>query len=129
LQDASHVVLADYSDVEAIEHLAEYTGPCDPAVLRRAVDVVGGVPAMLDRLGASAEERGGRMATNREELFVDLGPLTDEVRGAVSMVNSDERLASRFEEVAQAAQVPFDLERDLPLVRAGLVQPIYGGLS
>ncbi len=129
LEDAAHVVLADYSDVEAIEHLAEFTGPCDPALLRRAVDVVGGVPAMLDRLGASAEGRGGRIASNREELLRDLGALTDEVRAAVSMVSGDERLSSRLEEIAQAGQVPYDPQRDLSLVRAGLVQPLYSGLS
>jgi len=123
------VVLADYSDVEALERLAEHTGPVDKAVLQRAIDVVGGVPAMLERLGKRAEARGGRLSENRDELFRDLGGLTDEVRGALSIVTTEETLAARFEEVAQTGPLPYDPDKDLALVRAGVLQPLYGGLS
>lgn len=123
------VVLADYSDVEALERLAEHTGPADKGVLQRAVDIVGGVPAMLERLGERAETRGGRLAENRDDLWKDLGALTDEIRGAVSIVNSEQTLAARFEEVAQTGPLPYNPDKDLPLVRAGVLQPLYSGLS
>lgn len=124
---AERVVLVDYSGVEAVEALAEHSRPIERAVLQRAVDVVGGVPELLHRLGSNADERGGRIAENREEIFRDLGPLTDEIRGAIDIVEANELLASRFEEIAQLGPLPFDEQKDLPLVRAGLVQERYGG--
>jgi hypothetical protein len=129
LEGAERVSLPDFSFVEAIEALTEYTGPMSLDRLRRAVDVIGGVPALVQRLGLSAEGRGGRLAKNREQLWKALGPLTDEVRGAVAIVNSDETLAARFEEVADAGPLPYEKSKDLPLVRAGVLQEIYGGLS
>ncbi|MBW1877973.1 MAG: hypothetical protein JRI25_04030 [Deltaproteobacteria bacterium] len=129
LEGAKRVTLPDFSSVEALEALTEYTGPASLDVLRRALDVIGGVPALVHRLGQSAEARGGRLAKNREELWKALGQLTDEVRGAIAIVSSDEVMATRFEQVANSGPLPYDKERDLPLVRAGVLQEIYGGLS
>lgn len=124
---AVHVHLGDYSEVEAVERLAESTGPTDRKLLERAIDLVGGVPALLDRLGALAEQRGGRLPGSREDLFRALGPLADELRGALEIVLGDVKLVARFEHIAQGGAVPYDPDRDLPLVRAGVVEHRPGG--
>jgi len=129
LEGARRVSLPDFSFEEAIEALTEYTGPASLDRLRRAVDVIGGVPEMVLRLGVAAEARGGRLAKNRDQLWKALGSLTDEVRGAIAIVNSDDSLAARFEEVANTGPLPYEHQKDLPLVRAGVLKELYGGLS
>lgn len=119
---AVRVHLGDFSDTEAVEHLAEHTGAVDRKLLARAVDLVGGVPALLERLGDVAEKRGGRLPETREELFRALGPLADELRGALEIVLGDVKLAARFEHIAQGGAVAYDPDRDVALVRAGVVE-------
>lgn len=129
LRGAERVFLPDYTDLEAREALVELAGPSPAHDLQYVVGMVGGVPAFLERLGAEAEQSGGRLPSSRDELWKALGPLADEVRGAISILNTDDRHAERFDEVLSLGPVPFDPERDPPLLRAGVLQEIYGGLS
>ncbi len=124
VRDAERVFLSDFSEVEAVENLVELAGPAAHTELRYVVRTVGGVPALLRSLADDAP-----LPASRDEVWRALGTLADEVRGAVSIVSSDDRLADRFEEVLQLGPLPIEPERDAPLLRAGLLQELYGGLS
>jgi hypothetical protein len=118
LPDREVMRLADYGREEAVEALAEYTGPVEPSRLTAIVQVIGGVPALIDKLGGEAETR-GTLTVDKDALWRTLGPLAEEIRGAMSIVNSADGLAERMEEVA-AGKGKGD-ERDSALLRAGLV--------
>lgn len=128
LPGAEHLVLQDFGETEALESLVEWAGATSHDLLWSAVDLVGGVPALLDAVGAHAEQT-GRFAATREELWRALGPLADEVRGAVSIVVSDDVLADRLEEVARRGPVEADPELDERLERAGLLHRLPRGSS
>jgi len=124
---AARIVLADYAPIEAIEALVEYLGPVDKTRLNQAVQVIGGVPALLRALGNDGVSS-GTLALGRSAIWRALGPLADEIRGALDIVASDDRLARRLEHVAQEGPVPRDEdEGDEDLVRAGLIQEVTWG--
>ena len=125
---ARHLQLFDYGTEEAVEALMEWVGPTDRQRLWNAIEYIGGVPALVDALG-SAAERDGRLANSQEELWRALGSLADELRGAVSIVVSDEVLAERLEQVAHSGVAPEDPRADLSLRRAGLFQRVPWGQS
>jgi hypothetical protein len=118
--------LADYGRAEAIEALAEYTGPVEPARLSAIVQVVGGVPALIDKLGYDAEARGA-LTLDKDAMWRTLGPLAEEIRGAMSIVNASDVLAERLEQVAAGKASPD--ARDASLLRAGLVIPGRHGIT
>jgi hypothetical protein len=119
LQRAVRLALPDFAEREAVEALAEYLSPADARRLEAAVRVVGGVPALVDRIGASAESD-GRIAADPESVWRALGPLADEVRGAVAIVSAVDGLAERIEAVANNGPLPEDTTWDRMLIRAGL---------
>jgi hypothetical protein len=125
LKGARRIVLPDFAREEAIEALVEYVGPQARGVLEPIVDLVGGVPALLDALGMMAEN-GGQLVGDRDQLFRSLGPLADEVRGAVAIASAVDGLATRLERVALQGPVPVDPQWDRLLERAGLVQVATG---
>lgn len=121
VRGASRLVLPDFAPQEAVEALVEHTGLVQRGQLDKVVKVVGGVPALVDAVGLAAENGEG-LVMSREALLRALGPLADEVRGAVAIVSSVEGLADRLDEVASSGPLPVDAEWDGMLERAGLVQ-------
>ncbi|MEZ4321181.1 MAG: hypothetical protein R3F61_27145 [Myxococcota bacterium] len=126
LAGAVRMVLPDFSTIEAVEILVEHLGPLDAHRLRHVVDVVGGVPALLDALGESGENDLSGVLADRENLWRALGIVADEVRHALDIVNSDERLSTRLERLARLGPLPEDPEFDFPLRQAGLVRQQIG---
>lgn len=122
---SDRVILADFEGAEATEALVEHLGPTDVERLEKVVRVVGGVPALLARLAEEAQRSGG-LVTTRAEIFRALGNLSDEIRGAMDIVNSDAHLAERLEHLAQYGPMERE-ERDEILERAGLVQTVTWG--
>lgn len=120
LEDAERIVLPDFGPEEAMEALAEYTGPTDRDRMSRLLDVIGGVPALIDRLGSDAEAN-GKVAIDRDLIWRALGSLAEEVRGAVAIVSSVDGLAERLDDIAKAGSLPEDAKTDRMLVRAGLL--------
>lgn len=120
------VFLPDYESVEAVERLVEYLGPMSRYDLELAVELVGGVPAFLQVLG-EAPSRIQAVCENQTEVWRSLGPLMDEVRGAVDIVNSEERLAARLEQIAAFGPLETVQELDDRLDRAGLLKRFKRG--
>ncbi len=127
MEGALQVQLNDYSSVEAIETLVEHLGPTDRNRLDQAVQVVGGVPALLSALGSDGIESGA-LAYGRSAIWKALGSLAEEVRGALEIVNSDETLGKRLELISSRGPVERnDDEGDVELTRAGLIQEVSWG--
>jgi hypothetical protein len=118
LRGGVKIALPDFGPDEAIEALVEYLGPGERDRIAQVVELVGGVPALLDRLGSEAEL--GRLAADRDGLWRALGPLAEEVRGAVAIVSAVDGLAERLEEVSREGPLPEDVRWDRMLLRAGL---------
>lgn len=119
LPGADRIVLPDFARAEAVEALAEYVGSAERHRLDTVVGLLGGVPALLDRVGA-AWEKEGRTSADKEALWRALGPLADEVRGAVAIVSAVDGLADRLEQVSREGAIAEDTQWDRMLVRAGL---------
>ncbi len=119
LREAPRLWLPDFGPREAVEALAECIGIADPHALWAMVGAVGGVPAMIERLGRSGEQ--GLIPHDRASLWRALGPLVDEIRAAVAIVSSAERLAERVETLAASGLVSEEPMLDASLVQAGLL--------
>jgi len=115
------VVLHDFAEAEAVEVLVEHLGPLEPHRLRSVVALVGGVPAILDALGAGPESRLTELVQDRDAVWRVIGRLAAEIRGAFAQVAADGVLRQRFERIAQDGPVPEEPERDDRLLRAGFV--------
>lgn len=118
LPSGQHVRLADYSPEEAVEALVEQLGPTDRSVLDAAVELVGGVPALIDAV-ARVASAGQWHTSNRHELLRGLGRLGGEVRSAVEILCADNSVAERLEEVAMRGRVREE-PADRVLIEAGV---------
>ncbi len=116
------LVLPDFAEQEAVEALVEHLGTADLPRLRALVELVGGVPAVLDALGTEAADRIGDLIADRGTFWRTLGSLAIDIRRAFDIVAADDTLSSRLEFIARHGPQPPDPERDEPLVRAGLVR-------
>lgn len=124
LGSALRVELSDYASPEAVEVLVEHLGPLEPHRLESVVAVVGGVPALLDALGAADERVLTEVIADRNQLWRALGPVADELRAALDIVNADPRLSHRLERLARMGPLPEEPDRDAQLQRAGLVRRV-----
>jgi hypothetical protein len=114
------LVLPDFGTDEALEALVEHLGPDEPALLRRAIDIVGGVPAIVDAIGMESRSVVREIVENRDAVWRLLGKLAGEIRGAVEIVSGDESLAGRLEHLARNGPADDANEADPTLIRAGL---------
>lgn len=121
LPGATRLRLTDYAREEAVDHLVEYLGTTPPGPINRALDLVGGVPALIDCLGEGAER--GNFGSSKEDHVKALGPLMEELRGAIAIVSADQVLAERLEDVARHDTLPRE-EMDSALLRAGVLRSI-----
>ncbi|MEZ4238515.1 MAG: hypothetical protein R3F59_20650 [Myxococcota bacterium] len=119
--DSDPLVLPDFAAGEALEVLVEHVGPEDEARLRTAVDIVGGIPAMLDLLGTEAAGRIADLVADRAAVWRVLGAIATEVRRSFDIVAADEALLARMEAIARDGPQPLDPTCDEALLRAGLV--------
>ncbi len=121
LAPATRLELPDFSDVEAVEVLVGHLGPQDPGRLQSLVELVGGVPAILDVLATEAAESLSDIVANRDAFWQVLGHLALEIRTAFDIVASDDSLCSRLELIAREDYVTED-QQDQRLIQAGLVE-------
>lgn len=117
---STRLTLADHSDREALESLVEHLGPRDPHRLRDLVEVVGGIPAVLDAFGTEASGSIGEVIAQRTSVWRVLGNLALELRRAWEVASTDDVASDRLRAVAEAGSLP-TLPIDEPLIRAGLV--------
>jgi hypothetical protein len=117
----TRLVLADPSEVEAVETLVEHLGPKDAGRLRDLVDVVGGIPAVLDVFGTDASASIGGVIADRSSVWRALGNLALELRRAWELVSTDDTAGDRLLELAATSESLPSRPSDEALVRAGLV--------
>ncbi len=122
LAGAARLELPDFSDVEAVDVLVEHLGPVEAHQLRSVIAIVGGVPALLDAVGMGEDQALSEVVSNRESLWRLLGPVADEIRHAMDIVNADPKLSTRLERLARLGPLPEDPAHDDQLQRAGLVR-------
>lgn len=123
LPGAVHLTLPDYSREEARDHLIEYVGHVPPGPLNRALDLVGGIPALLDCVGTSGEANG--FGSSRADHSKALTPMMEELRGAIEIVSADQDLAERLEDVARHEILPLE-PLDGVLLSAGILREVPG---
>jgi hypothetical protein len=125
---APRVELADYSQAEAIAAMMARAGERRPKDIRSIARFTGGIPGIVDRVGAHFAEHGSFPST-RDELLHILGTLGDEMRGAVDIIAADSGLSERLERLMRGESLPESSQLDEPLRMAGLLRlvPSHGG--
>jgi hypothetical protein len=113
------VSLVDYGADEAATRLGHVRTSVVPSRLAEAVVFTGGIPGLVDAVG----QLGGRdLPAEDDALLYSLGPLVDEIRGAVDIVNMDSALSDRLHSLIHGQPVPEAPSVDDPLRVAGLVR-------
>ena len=120
---ATRVELCDYGESEAAASLILKLGLVDPAVLDRAVRFSGGVPSLVEALGAGALER-GELPRQPGELLRCMGPTAEDLRGAVEMALTSSGTADRFHMLLDGEARTEDPDMDRSLLMAGLVRRV-----
>ncbi len=123
LGGAPRVTLTDYGEAEAAAALVGQTGPAVRMLLEGAARFTGGVPAMVHALGEGAR-RIGAIPRSQSGLIRTLGPIADEIRGAVDIVAADSRVADRLDQLHREGPSTEEPDLDTPLLTAGLVRRV-----
>lgn len=123
LGGAPRVTLTDYGEAEAAAALVGQTGPAVRMLLEGAARFTGGVPAMVDALGEGAR-RLGAIPRSQSGLIRALGPIADEIRGAVDIVAADSHVAERLDQLSGGEPREEEPSLDAPLLTAGLVRRV-----
>ena len=93
------------------------------AQAREVARFTGGIPGLV--AAASERARGGKsLPTEHDLLLHSLGPLVDEIRGAVDIVQMDTALADRLDSLLEGEPSLMDPDVDRPLQLAGLIRPV-----
>ena len=124
---ATRIVLPDFHEREAVEALVEIMGPAEPHRLQSIVELVGGVPAILDQLAAEEPGRLSEIVANPDSVWRILGGLAIEIRGAYEIVAADDVLSTRLDSLCTSGPQPELEDVDFRLLRAGLVKRIRRG--
>lgn len=125
LGDVARLDLCDFGEAEAVAAMLMRTGPIDPIALDRAVQFTGGVPALVDALAAGA--LGERiLPTSHAGLLRTMGPMADELRGAVAMAMTTSDTADRLHELLDGEPHPTEPDLDRSLLLAGIVRRVRG---
>jgi hypothetical protein len=119
--DAPRVSLSDFGSAEAAAAIVGRAGPLPLRHLERVARFTGGVPGAVEQIGRAARAAGG-LPSRPEELISALGPLADEMRGAVDIVAAHDHLADRLYELADGEARDAVPEVDQPLLLSGLAR-------
>lgn len=123
LAEAGRVQLQDYGEAEAAAAIISRSGPAPRAHLESAARFSGGVPALVEAVGRGSREKGG-VARSRAGLVRAIGPLAEEIRMAVDIVNADSALADRLDELLAGEPLLEVPAVDKPLMMAGLLRKV-----
>lgn len=113
------LVLPDYAHREAVEALVEDLGPLEAHRLSAVIDVVGGVPLLIEQLATQGEGVVGEIVARPESVWRLLGPVATQVRGAYEILASDEQMMDRLDTLTNDGPQPELVEVDPVLVLAG----------
>ncbi len=125
--EAPRVELADYSEAEAVAAMMARTGERRPSDIRSIARFTGGIPGIVDRVGAHFAEHGS-LPGSRDQLLNILGTLGDEMRGAVDIIAADSGFSERLDRLMRGETLPEVRLLDEPLRMAGLLRivPAHG---
>lgn len=121
--DASRLELADYGETEAAAAIVGRAGPLPIRIIEGAARFTGGIPSLVEAVGRQARER--RVLPVEEDiLLASMGPITDEIQGAVDIVTAHGELADRLHMLRTGEPSEEVEEVDHPLRMAGLVRRV-----
>ncbi len=121
--DAPRLDLADFGEAEAAAAIVGQAGPMPLRHLEQVARFTGGIPSLVDAVGAAARER-GTLPLRRADLIGSMGRLADEMRGAVDIVAACDPLADRLHALIDGAAAVQQPEVDGPLLQAGLLREV-----
>ncbi len=116
--------LQDYSEAETIAAIVQRCGPRPPAQLRLLAGFTGGIPELVEAVADAVNRSRGRL--DAESLLAGLGPLGDQMRGAIDIVAARGELLDRLEMLSDGRSHTEWLDTDTPLIDAGLVRRVRG---
>lgn len=122
LPGAAEVDLSDYAEAEAAAALVGRSGPLPVRLIEAAARFSGGVPDLIDTLGRQA--RAGGLGADPHALLGALGPMADEMRGAVDIVSAHDDLSDRLYGLLSGEPGRLVPAVDQPLLDAGLLRPV-----
>jgi hypothetical protein len=128
IAQAPQLELVDYSEEEAIAAMLARGGTRRPNDIRSIARFTGGIPGIVDRVGAHFAEHGS-LPASRDELLQILGTLGDEMRGAVDIIAADSGLSERLDRLMRGEVLPEARLLDEPLLMAGLLRQVPGSGS
>lgn len=117
---STRLVLADHSEQEAVEALVEHLGHRELGRLRDLVEVVGGIPAVLELFGTQASGDIGAVIADRSAVWRLLGNLALELRRAWELASTDDDAGERLLTLCAGKALRREPPDEL-LGRAGLV--------
>lgn len=119
--NAARVDLADFGEAEAAASFLRHIGGLPFPILQRVSRFSGGVPAIVEALSSGASSL-GHVPMAAGDLFRLMGPVAEDVRGAVSMAMTSASLADRLLNLANGEPLAEDPEVDDQLIMAGLIR-------
>ena len=134
-QQAGHRVavvddIAVFQEVgrDGIEEIGDI-GPVEAYRLESVVDLVGGVPSVLECIAEQGRDSLSAIVADPDAVWRVLGALATEIRGAYQILAADGRLQERMENLAENGPQPEDVTLDPRLVLAGMAHrtPIRDG--
>ncbi|MEM6931046.1 MAG: hypothetical protein AAF602_29195, partial [Myxococcota bacterium] len=121
------LTLPDFSMDEAVEALVEQLGPEGHVQFGALVATVGGIPEIIEALGAERATHIGRIVHDPSAFWSVLGPLADALRKAHETAMRRPELAGRLRSLATRGRLVPSPEIDRDLEELGLVRT--GGRS
>ncbi len=119
----TRIDLADFGEIEATESLVLQLGAVDPAEVERAARFSGGVPAIVQAL-ASGVARADELPTSPQELLRAVGPVGDEIRGAVQSALTTPDTSERLHALLDGEPQLEEPDVDEALLLAGVIRRV-----
>ena len=120
--DSSTIDLVDLGESEAAARIGTFR-----SVSRMQIDDVarftGGIPGLVDAVGDRLRA-GEELPGEHDVLLHSLGPLVDEIRGALDIVQMDSVMADRLDSLMDGQVLPQESDVDGPLKMAGLIRTV-----
>ena len=117
---ATRIDLADFGEHEAAESLIVHIGQVDAQQIERAARFSGGVPAIVQALGTAG--LGG--LSSPEAYLRAMGPLGEEIRGAVLNAMAMPHAAERLHDLFGGEPRVEEPELDRPLLMSGILRRV-----
>jgi hypothetical protein len=115
---AARTELSDFGEAEAAAALVMQVGAIPPRLLERAARFSGGVPAVVAALGRGAGD--GVFPGQPEEMIRAMGPLADELRGAMHNAMTDPDVTERLHALMRGEPLVEEPSVDRTLLMSGL---------